>query len=185
MIYPITIYGNPVLRKKAIEIDKEYPKLQEFIDNMFETMYSSEGVGLAAPQINKSIRLFIIDAEPMSEDFPDVKGFKQVFINPQMYDETGDEWSFNEGCLSVPNIREDVKRKTKFRLKYYDRDWNFHDELFDGVKARIMQHEYDHLEGILFTDRLSPLKRKLIKSKLTAISKNKISINYKFVPNKF
>ena len=184
MIYPIAIYGNPVLRKKAAEIDKDYPYLQIFIDNMFETMYSSDGVGLAAPQVNKSIRLFVIDAEPMAEDYPDVKGFKQVFINPVMSDEEGNEWSFNEGCLSIPLIREDIKRKTKFRLKYYDRDWNFHDEIFDGVKARIMQHEYDHLEGILFTDRLTPLKRKLLKSKLNAISKNKISISYKFILNK-
>lgn len=181
---PIAIYGNPVLRKVAKEIDKDYPKLKELIASMEDSMYKSEGVGLAAPQINKSIRLFIIDGAPMAEDYQELEGFHRVFINAQMLEEEGKEWSFNEGCLSLPAIREDVKRKPKFLMSYYDENWKHHEEWFEGMQARIMQHEYDHLEGVLFTDRLTPLRRKLLKSRLTAISKNKINVGYKFIINR-
>jgi peptide deformylase len=184
MILPICLIGNSILRKKATDIDKNYPNLAQLITDMFETMYHTDGVGLAAPQIGKSIRLFVIDGDVMNEDYPDLKDFKRIFINAYLVEEEGEEWSFNEGCLSIPGIREDVKRLTKFRLKYYDENWEFHDEIFDGGRARIMQHEYDHLEGILFTDKISPIRRKLINPKLVSIAKGKTFPKYKFVPNK-
>ena len=154
---PIVAYGHPVLRKKASEIDKGYEGLGELIDEMFKTMYDSVGVGLAAPQINKSIRLVVIDADPYGEEYPEAKGFKKVLINPQMVTEDGDEWLAGEGCLSIPNIHEEVSRKKKIKIRYQDENFDTHEEAFDGIIARIMQHEYDHLEGVLFVDRLPNL----------------------------
>jgi peptide deformylase len=149
---------------------------------MFETMYVSDGVGLAAPQIGLSIRMIVIDATAMEdEEHPELKGFKKVFINPEIIEEDGEEWMFNEGCLSLPAIREDVLRKSLIRIQYYDQDFNFHDERYDGIIARILQHECDHLKGILFTDRVPPLRKRLLKSKLVAISKGKVEVNYKII----
>ncbi len=179
MIYSIVAYGDPVLRKKAVEIDRDYPDLDAFIQSMFDTMYASSGVGLAAPQVGKSIRLFIVDGEPFVEDDPEMADFKKVFINPLILEETGEEWAFNEGCLSIPRIREDVNRKEKLRIQYYDQNWEIHTEEFDGLKARIIQHEYDHIEGILFVDKLAPLKRKLLQGKLSDISRGKVRTDYK------
>lgn len=188
MILPIVAYGDPVLKKEAQEIDKNYPELDTLISDMFETMYKAAGVGLAAPQIGRSIRLFVVDGSPFAEtdddEDPDpmavgMEDFKQVFINPIITAEEGEEWGFNEGCLSIPKIREEVYRKGKIHISYYDADWNYHEETFDGYKARIIQHEYDHIEGILFTDHLSVLKRKLLTKKLSNISKGEILVDYK------
>lgn len=179
MVYSIVAYGDTVLRKKAEEITKDYPELDKFIANMFDTMYDSSGVGLAAPQVGKSIRVFIVDGEPFAEDDEAMIGFKKVFINPVMIDETGDKWAFNEGCLSIPRIREDIDRHPNITLRYFDENWVEHTEKFDGIKARIIQHEYDHLEGILFIDKLSPLKRKLLQGKLNDISKGKVRTDYR------
>lgn len=188
MILPIVAYGDPVLKKEAQEIDKNYPELDTLISDMFETMYKAAGVGLAAPQVGRSIRLFVVDGSPFADtdddDEPDpmavgMEDFKQVFINPIITAEDGEEWGFNEGCLSIPKIREEVYRKGKIHISYYDADWNFHEETFEGYKARIIQHEYDHIEGILFTDHLSVLKRKLLTKKLSNISKGEILVDYK------
>jgi peptide deformylase len=179
MILPIVAYGDPVLRKETEEIDKDYPDLDMLIEDMFETMYNAQGVGLAAPQIGKSIRLFIVDADPFAEDEPELEGFKKVFINPIIIKEEGEEWKFNEGCLSIPGIREYVSRKPKITIEYYDENWNLKEETYDGLAARVIQHEYDHIEGILFTDKLSPLKRKLLKNKLNNIAKGNIKVNYR------
>jgi peptide deformylase len=177
MIYPIVPYGDQVLRKKATDISKEMPNLKEIIANMFETMYSAHGVGLAAPQVGLSIRLFVIDGEPMDE--VELKDFKKVFINPKIIEESGEEWAFSEGCLSIPGIREDVFRNEKLILHYFDENWKEHKETFNGLKARIIQHEYDHIEGILFTDKLSAFKKRLIKGKLEKISKGIVDADYK------
>jgi peptide deformylase len=179
MIYPIVVYGSPMLRKVSEKIDKDFPGLEQLIDDMFETMQVSDGVGLAAPQIGKSIRLFVIDAAPMAEDDESLIDFKKAFINPQIIDEKGDKWAFSEGCLSLPGIHEEVNRPSDVRIQYYDRDFNLHDETYDGIKARIIQHEYDHLEGILFVDKIAPLKRKLIRGKLNDIVKGKVKTAYK------
>lgn len=188
MILPIVAYGDPVLKKEAQEIDKNYPELDTLISDMFETMYKAAGVGLAAPQIGRSIRLFVVDGSPFADtdedEDPDpmavgMEDFKQVFINPIITAEEGEEWGFNEGCLSIPKIREEVYRKGKIHISYYDADWNFHEETFEGYKARIIQHEYDHIEGVLFTDHLSVLKRKLLTKKLSNISKGEILVDYK------
>ena len=180
MVYPIVVYGSPILRKKAKEIDKDYPGLKQFVEDMFETMYKSDGVGLAAPQVGLSVRLFVIDTTELAdENTPDLVGFKKAFINPEIILEEGEKWPYNEGCLSLPKIREDVERKPRIRIQYYDADFNFFDEEYDGVKARVIQHEYDHLEGILFIDRISPLKKKLLNGKLMAISKLKVETEYK------
>ncbi|HEX5001401.1 MAG TPA: peptide deformylase [Bacteroidia bacterium] len=179
MIYPIIAYGNPVLKKKAIPVSADHPDLEKLIANMFETMYASSGVGLAAPQINKSIRLFVIDASPFADEDPQLDGFKKVFINPVMKDESGEPWKFNEGCLSIPGIREDVERLPFITLTYHDESFKEHTESFEGVLARIIQHEYDHIEGVLFTDLLSPLRKKLIKGKLNDIMKGKVDVDYK------
>ena len=179
MILPIVAYGDPVLKKVAEEIDSDYPGLEKLIADMFETMYSSKGVGLAAPQINKSIRLFIIDASPFADEYPELEGWKKTFINPRILEEEGEEWDFNEGCLSIPGIREDVERKPDLILEYEDENIELHEEKFDGVVARVIQHEYDHLEGVLFTDHLSPLKKRLLKGKLNDISKGIVDVNYK------
>lgn len=179
MILPIVAYGDPVLKKETEEIDQDYPFLQDLIDNMFETMYNAEGVGLAAPQIGKSIRLFVVDASPFEEEEPKLKDFKKVFINPIILEEEGKVWNFNEGCLSIPGIREDVSRQPKITIEYYDRDFNLVEETYDGLAARVIQHEYDHIEGILFTDLINPLKRRLLKSKLNNISKGNVRVSYR------
>ena len=177
MILPIVAYGDPVLKKRALVIDKNYPGLKELIENMFETMYQSNGVGLAAPQIGLSIRLFIVDGNPYDEE--EVKGFKKVFINPVVSEENGEKWKFNEGCLSIPGVREDVQRKAEIAIQYYDENWKIHKDVYNGLSARIVQHEYDHIEGILFTDRISPLRKRLLKNKLVDISKGDVEVEYK------
>ncbi|TVZ17222.1 peptide deformylase [Maribacter sp. MAR_2009_72] len=186
MILPIIAYGDPVLRKVATDIDKEYPKLNELISNMWETMYNASGVGLAAPQIGLPIRLFLVDTTPFSDDEDltkdeqlQLKDFKQVFINAKITEETGDEWAFNEGCLSIPDVREDVNRKGTIQVTYLDENFKQHTKTFDGLLARVIQHEYDHIEGILFTDKLSALKKRMLKGRLTNISKGKIIVDYR------
>ena len=172
----------PVLRKKAREIEPEEEGLDQLIDDMFETMYDSDGVGLAAPQIGKSVRLIVIDGSELEDESdPSLKEFKVILINPTILKEEGEKWEFNEGCLSLPNIREEVSRKQKILLEYYDRDFNRHEEEFDGVKARIIQHEVDHLNGILFIDKIAPLRKRLLQSKLKAISRGEGEIKYKIV----
>ncbi len=180
MIRPVYIYGSPVLRKVAQDIDSTYPDIKQLIEDMFETMYHSDGVGLAAPQIGLSIRLIVIDASPMEEDEPALKDFKKVFINAKILERSGEKVLFKEGCLSIPNLREEVEREDRVRIQYLDENFIPHDEIFEGIPARIIQHEYDHLEGVMFTDRLSVLRRKLIGGKLTSISKGKFDIEYKF-----
>lgn len=185
MQLPIVAYGDPVLKRKAEEITKDYPELDQLIENMFETMYAASGVGLAAPQIGLPIRLFIVDASPFAEDDeeedgdPECADFKRVFINPIIFEESGEEWGFEEGCLSIPNIREEVKRKSTLKIEYYDENWELYEEELDGILARVIQHEYDHIEGILFTDRIAPLRRALIQGKLSDISKGKVQVAYK------
>ena len=186
MILPIVAYGDPVLRKVAEAIDAAYPDLEKLITNMKETMYNASGVGLAAPQIGKAIRLFLIDASPFAEDdnLSDeertvLKSFNRVFINPKILEEEGEEWIFNEGCLSIPDVREDVSRQPKITIEYQDENFTVHTETLEGLAARVFQHEYDHIEGILFTDKLSTLKKRIIKKKLENISKGKISTDYR------
>jgi peptide deformylase len=180
MKLPIIAYGDPVLKRKATAIEPtEYPNIKQLIDDMFETMYAARGVGLAAPQIGLSMRLFIVDATPFDDDEPELKDFKKTFINAMILDETGDEWAFNEGCLSIPDIREDVYRNAVIKISYYDENWKHHEETFKGMAARIIQHEYDHIEGKLFTDKLSPLRRRLIEKKLNDISKGIVDVDYK------
>lgn len=188
MILPIVAYGDPVLKREADEIDSDYPELAKLIADMFETMYEASGVGLAAPQIGRSIRLFVVDGSPFAERDEDeeedpraagMEGFKRVFINPMIEEESGAEWGFAEGCLSIPKIREEVFRKEKIRMTYYDENWQLHDEEFDGYKARIIQHEYDHIEGVLFTDHLSVLKKRLLTKRLSNISQGIISVDYR------
>lgn len=181
MVYPIVIYGHPILRKVAEDIHKDYPELQQLISDLFETMYKSEGMGLAAPQIGKSIRIFVIDGKPLGEDEPDLADFRKVFINAHAVEKYGELSAMTEGCLSIPNLREEVSRESNVHITYYDENWEFHDEVFEGYKARIVQHEYDHIEGILFTDKVSPLRRRLLKGKLAAISKGKFEADYKTI----
>lgn len=181
MVFPVVAYGHPVLRKVAEDIDKDYPGLEQFIADMFETMYASNGVGLAAPQVNRSIRLFVIDTTPYKEEYPGEENMKRVFINATIVDETGDEWAFNEGCLSIPDIREDVVRKPNVHIQYYDENFVYHDEIISGALARIIQHEYDHLEGILFVDLINPLRRIMLKRKLADISKGLVKADYKMI----
>ena len=185
MLLPIIAYGHPVLKRKAEVISKDYPKLKELIDNMFETMYNASGVGIAAPQIGQSIRLFIVDTTPFSEDDSlsdnernQLKSFKKIFINPEIIEESGDDWSFDEGCLSIPNIRESVLRQPEIKIQYFDENFIKHIQSFDGLLARVIQHEYDHVEGILFTDKLSSFKKQLLKKKLLKISSGKLSFDY-------
>lgn len=178
-ILPIVAYGDPVLKKVAEEIEEDYPGLDELIDNMFETMYKASGVGLAAPQIGKSIRLFIVDATPFCDEHPELDGFTKVFINPIILEEDGKKWDFNEGCLSIPGIREDVSRKPEITIEYYDENWELKEETYDGIAARVIQHEYDHIEGVLFTDHLAPLKRRMLKGRLNDISKGDVDVEYR------
>jgi peptide deformylase len=179
MVYPIYVYGQPVLRKVAKDIDKDYPNFQEFVNDMFETMEKSDGLGLAAPQVGESIRLFVIDGKPLEEEDPTMKGFRKAFINAKIIEKSGEDKVYNEGCLSLPKIREDVTRKSVISLQYYDEQFNFHDEVFEGLQARIIQHEYDHIEGIMLIDLINPLRRKLLKRKLSDISKGKVETAYK------
>ena len=186
MILPIVAYGDPILKKRASEISKPTPKLDETILNMYESMYGAHGVGLAAPQVGLSIRLFLVDTSPFADDEEysveeqeKLKDFKRTFINAKIIEETGAEWSFNEGCLSIPNVREEVLRKPVIKVEYLDENFNTHTEIFDGLIARVIQHEYDHIEGILFTDKVSTLKKRLLKGKLSNISKGKTSVDYR------
>jgi peptide deformylase len=179
MIYPIAAYGSPVLKKKAREIEEGHEGLEQLIEDMFETMYASEGVGLAAPQISLSIRLFVVDATPFKDEEPALDGFKKVFINPEIVEESGDPWKFNEGCLSIPGIREDVSRNPVIVVNYFDEHFKEKEETFSGLAARVIQHEFDHLEGVLFTDRIGPLKRQLLKGKLNDISRGNVDVNYR------
>ena len=188
MILPIVAYGSSVLRKECEEIE-ENTDMSKLIEDMFETMYAAKGVGLACPQIGQAIRMFIVDAAPFSEEEPEneeeaknlkiLKNFKKVFINPIIEEESGKEWPFSEGCLSIPGIREDITRKGVIHISYFDEHWNYHEDAFSGIAARIIQHEYDHIEGVLFTDYLNPLKRRLLKRKLVDISKGKVDVDYK------
>ncbi|MFN0202001.1 MAG: peptide deformylase [Bacteroidia bacterium] len=182
MILPIVAYGYPVLRKKAQEITADYPNLKKLIENMFETMYNAHGVGLAAPQVNLSIRLFVVDGSPMDDEETPMADFKKVFINPVMLSETGKEWAFREGCLSIPDVREDVFRNPDITIQYFDENFEQKTETFQGMQARIIQHEYDHLEGILFTDHISKFRLQLLKTRLSRISKGAIDHDY---PMKF
>jgi len=181
MTYPIVIYGHQMLRKVAQDIDKDYHDLQQVVSDLFETMYCSEGLGLAAPQIGKSIRIFVIDGTPVADEEPELANFKKAFINAHIVEKSGELKPMTEGCLSIPHLREEVNRESHIRIKYYDENWVFHNEVYDGYKARIIQHEYDHLDGILFTDKINPLRKRLIKSKLTAISKGKFEADYKTI----
>ncbi len=189
MIFPIVAYGHPVLRKVAADITPDYPGLPKLIEDMWETMYSSAGVGLAAPQINKDIRLFVVDTVQMfsgmkeseRKEFSDAPGIKGVFINAHVMELNGDEWLYNEGCLSIPKIREDISRHSIVALQYLDEHFQTHQTIFQGLTARVILHEYDHLEGKLFIDHVSPLKRKLMRGKLSDISKGKIKVDYKML----
>ncbi len=184
MILPIVAYGDPVLKRKADPIDKEHDGLDELIDNMFETMYEAAGVGLAAPQIGQSLRLFVVDASPFGEDEEDaeamkVKDFKEVFINAEIVHTEGEPWPFAEGCLSIPNIREEVSRASQITIRYFNRNWELQERSFDGYAARIILHEYDHIEGVLFIDHLKPLKKRMLKRKLVDISKGVVDVSYR------
>lgn len=179
MKYAVTVYGDPILRQRAKDISPDKEDLNEIIENMWETMYYSDGVGLAAPQVGMSIRMFVIDASAYEEEEPQLKDFKKVFINPEIIEVSGEEWIMNEGCLSLPEIREDVTRQQTVHLKYFDENFVEHDETFSGYAARIILHEYDHLEGKLFIDYLSPLRKRLLKSKLTNIALGKVQPHYK------
>jgi peptide deformylase len=187
MILPIVAYGTPILRQVSKDISPDYPDLSKLIEDMWETMYSSNGVGLAAPQINRDIRLFVVDSrqifenleEDEKEKYPDGPGLKQVFINAHIIALNGEEWAYNEGCLSIPKIREDVLRSEEVTIEFEDELFELHTATFNGISARIILHEYDHIEGKLFIDYLKPLKRKLLKGKLDDITKGKISVDYK------
>lgn len=189
MILPIVAYGHPVLRKVATDITPDYPQLGKLIDDMWETLYGSNGVGLAAPQVNRDIRLFIVDTvqmfENMDEDeqaeYPGDTGLKAVFINAHITELSGDEWPYNEGCLSIPKIREDIYRQESVTLRFYDEKFEEHLTTFTGITARVILHEYDHIEGRLFIDHISALKRKLMKGKLNDISKGKVNVDYKML----
>lgn len=189
MILPVVAYGHPVLRKVCDDISPEYPGLEKLLADMWETLYNSNGVGLAAPQINKPIRLFIVDTEQIVADFddedkkkyPDEKPIKQVFINAQVVEESGNMWPYNEGCLSIPKVREDVQRTSHVRLTWVDENFQPHEGEFHGITARVIQHEYDHIEGKLFIDYVSPLKKRLMKKKLDDISKGRIKTEYRMI----
>jgi peptide deformylase len=183
MVLPVYVYGMPVLRKVAPDIPEDFEDLNQLIEDMYETMYASDGVGLAAPQIGKSLRIFVLDTTPMAEsaEDPELDGFKKVFINPYILEEWGDPWSFEEGCLSLPNIREEVTRPSQVRIEYYDENWNLKEEVYDGIRARVIQHEYDHLDGKLFVDRINPIKRKLLTARLKTISQGRAECDYRMV----
>lgn len=185
MILPIHVYGNPVLRKKTQIVTPDYPNLDKTLADIWETMYHADGVGLAAPQVGISLRIFVIDSKELfKEDDPNPDIMKQTFINPEIIDLNGDEWAFNEGCLSIPGIREDIKRKAEVRIRFVDENFQPFDKIYTGVNARVILHEYDHLEGVLFTDHLSQLRKKLLKRKLADISKGIYDVDYKTIVNK-
>ena len=179
MILPITTYGTAVLRKEAKPVTKDYEGLSTLIENMFDTLKAADGIGLAAPQVNHSIRLFVVDASALADEVPEAADFRKVFINPVITKEEGEEVYYSEGCLSIPGIYEDVKRSPIIHIEYYDENFEFHQDKFEGLRSRIVQHEYDHLEGILFTDKLNPLKKRFLKGKLGAIGKGKAQARYK------
>ncbi|MBP6235005.1 MAG: peptide deformylase [Saprospiraceae bacterium] len=179
MILPVFAFGQPVLKKRATDINKDYEGLESLINNMWETMYAAHGVGIAAPQIGVSVRLFIIDSIQIMEEEKKAEGIKKVFINAQIIEETGELWSYEEGCLSIPNIRGDVERQQKVRIQYLDENFEKHDEIYEGINARVIQHEYDHIEGVLFVEKLKPLKKKLIQRKLNDIKTGKATADYK------
>jgi peptide deformylase len=183
MILPVYVYGMSVLRKVAREIPEDYKGLDQLIADMFETMRASDGIGLAAPQVGKSLRIFVADTTPIAEDKgePGLKDFKKAFINPLILEEWGEPWSFEEGCLSLPNIREEVLRPTHVRIEYYDENWELKEEVYEGIRARVIQHEYDHLDGKLFVDKINPIRRKLIAPRLNAISRGKADCDYQMV----
>src|SRR5688572_14831375 len=180
MVYPIVVYGDPVLRKRAEEIPHNGIDVATLEADMYETMHAAHGIGLAAPQIGKSVRMFVVDGTSL-EDEPTLKDFKKVFINPVMLEEFSEPWEFEEGCLSIPNIREKIARRGKIKIRYFDEQWMLHEEEMDGMKARIVQHEYDHIEGKLFLDYLSPLKKRMLKGKLTDISKGDVDTEYRIL----
>ena len=181
MILPIVAFGSPILRKKCVEISPDYPELEILLGNMRETMHEARGVGLAAPQINKAIRLFLIDTTPFLDDEETTEEVivKQAFINARILEETGEEWDFNEGCLSIPDVREDISRKPSITIEYMDENFKKHTDTYDGLTARVIQHEYDHIDGVLFTDRISALRKRMIKGTLLDISKGKVNVTYK------
>ena len=187
MVLPIVAYGNPILRREGKDISSDYAGLDQLISDMWETMYNSKGVGLAAPQVNRDIRLFVMDSlqiiqdldEEEKEEYPEDVGYKGVFINAHMVDQTGEDWAYNEGCLSIPKIREDIYRKEKITIRFVDENFQEHVKSFNGITARVILHEYDHIDGKLFIDYLKPLKKSLIKRRLNDISKGKISVDYK------
>lgn len=179
MIYPIVIYGAQVLREPCAEVGSDHPELGKLIEDMFQTLDAAEGVGLAAPQIGKNLRLFVVDCTPMAADRPELAGFRRAFVDPQIYERSEETSLYSEGCLSVPGIYEDVRRPVSIRMRYRDEAGTEHDEEFTGFAARVIQHEYDHIEGIVFTDRLSPLRRNLLKSKLVGLSKGKYRCSYR------
>jgi peptide deformylase len=179
MILPVVAYGHPVLKKVAEDIPADSPELKQFIADMWETMYVSDGVGLAAPQVNRSVRLFVIDATAFAEKYPEAEHFKKAFLNARIYKEEGDDFSFNEGCLSFPGLREDIMRKPVIHIRYMDENFVEHDDRYDGVIARVIQHEYDHIEGIVFVDRIAPLKKMLLKRRLSDISKGNVEVAYR------
>jgi peptide deformylase len=186
MIYPIVAYGDPVLRKVTVDIDKSYD-VKKLSEDMFETMYNAKGVGLAAPQIGLNVRMFVVDGRPFNEGEdmeerdkdPSLIDFKKVFINAEIIEEDGDDWAFEEGCLSIPDVREDIYRAEYLTIRYFDENWNEHTEEYEGLAARIIQHEYDHVDGILFTDHLNPVKKRMLKNKLAKITKGKVDVDYK------
>ena len=186
MIYPIVAYGDPVLRKVTVDIDKSYD-VKKLSEDMFETMYNAKGVGLAAPQIGLNVRMFVVDGRPFNEGEdmkerdkdPSLIDFKKVFINAEILEEDGDDWAFEEGCLSIPDVREDIYRPEYVTIRYFDTDWNEHTEEYEGLAARIIQHEYDHIDGILFTDHLNPVKKRMLKNKLAKITKGRVDVDYK------
>lgn len=179
MILPILAYGDPLLKRMAEEVQPDFEGLQDLIANMYETMYNAKGVGIAAPQVGVSMQIFVVDGAPFSDEDAATADFKRVFINPVILKESGEEWHFGEGCLSIPGIREDVLRPPEIVIEYRDEDWNIKKEQLNGLPARIVQHEYDHLRGVLFTDKLSPLKRKLLKRRLSEISKGDVDVEYR------
>jgi peptide deformylase len=179
MILPIVVYGSPALRAANKEIDASYPEVRKLIDDMFATMYAAEGVGLAAPQVGRNVRVFVVDVTAWADEEPELAGFRRAFINPVIYERSDTQGLYNEGCLSLPGLHEDVERPLSLRMRYLDENFEPHDEEFTGRPARVIQHEYDHLEGIVFTDRLSPLRRTLLKSKLTGFTKGKYKASYR------
>ena len=183
MVLPVYVYGMSVLRKVAPEIPEDYEGLDQLIEDMFETMRASDGIGLAAPQVGKSLRIFVVDTSPIAEDKgePELKDFRKVFINPYILEEWGEKWSFEEGCLSLPDIREEVSRPAYVKIEYFDENWELREEEYTGIRARVIQHEYDHLDGKLFVDKINPIRRKLLSGRLNAISRGKVNREYKIV----